>query len=59
MKQQKPHKWDKRNDAKCCIACDIPFRRGDMVCDDGYVNVHKGCAALYRRQLKEWTRPTK
>jgi hypothetical protein len=53
QKVQKPRKWRPSKDARCCIACEKAFVRGDLVYEDCVVYVHKDCLRVYRDQLIE------
>ena len=50
---RQPRKWRPRQDGKCCIECEKPFRRGDMVFEDCVVCIHEGCLQAYGITLKE------
>ncbi len=54
-KDRTPHVWSEADDAECCIGCERPFKRGDMVVNDCAVTVHhtKECIDQYNADLKE------
>lgn len=52
-RKQKPRRWRRGRDGRCCIACEAEFKTGDMVYEDCTVCLHTGCIEVYRLQLVE------
>ena len=54
-KDRTAHKWQAAHDAKCCIACEQPFKHGDIVINDCALTVHytRECVNKYNADSKE------
>jgi hypothetical protein len=49
----KPQRWDKKEDAICCVVCELPFVQSDLVFNDSVATVHVRCGEAYRKMKAE------